>query len=69
VRWSERCPNCSRYWAWSPMTEQTDDPFALLLDEQWDVEPGDEGDIRDPETVLARMLGLLLAAVPRVDET
>jgi hypothetical protein len=51
------------------MTEQTDDPFALLLDEQWDVEPGDEGDIRDPETVLARMLGLLLAAVPRVDET
>jgi hypothetical protein len=47
------------------MTEQTDDPFTLLLDEQWNVEPGDYGDIRNLETVLARMPGLLLAAVPR----
>lgn len=53
--WSERCPTCSRYWAWSPMAEQTEDPFDLPLDDEWDLEPGDDGDIRAPETVLARM--------------
>jgi hypothetical protein len=37
VRWSERCPTCSRYWAWSLMTEQTEDPFDLPLDDEWDV--------------------------------
>jgi hypothetical protein len=54
-----RCPTCSRYWAWSPMTEQTEDPFDLPLDDECDVEPGDDGDIRDPEAFLARMPGLL----------
>jgi hypothetical protein len=32
------------------MTDQTDDPFDLLLDDEWDVEAGDDGDVRDPET-------------------
>jgi hypothetical protein len=41
------------------MTEQTEDPFDLPLDDECDVEPGDDGDIRDPEAFLARMPGLL----------
>jgi hypothetical protein len=39
-------------------------PAHLLLDDEWDVEPGDDRDIRDPEAILARMPGLLLAAGP-----
>ena len=39
------------------MTDQTErGPFDLLLDDEWDVEPGDDEDIRDPEAILARML-------------
>jgi hypothetical protein len=49
------------------MTGQIDDPFDLPLDDEWDVEPGDDEDIRDPEAIMARMPGLLLAAVARVD--
>jgi hypothetical protein len=37
------------------MTDQIDDPFGLPLDDVWDVEPGDDGDIHDPEAILARM--------------
>jgi hypothetical protein len=38
------------------MSDQTDeDSFDLLQNDEWDVEPGDDGDIRDPEAVLARM--------------
>jgi hypothetical protein len=44
-------------------------PAHLLLDDEWDVEPGDDRDIRDPEAILARMPGLLLALRARVDET
>jgi hypothetical protein len=39
-------------------------PAHLLLDDELDVEPGDDRDIRDPEAILARMPGLLLAAGP-----
>jgi hypothetical protein len=39
-------------------------PAHLLLDDEWDVEPGDDRDIRDPEAILARMPGLLLTAGP-----
>jgi hypothetical protein len=37
------------------MTDQTEDDFDLLLDDEWDVEPGDDVDTRDPEAILARM--------------
>jgi hypothetical protein len=46
------------------MTDPTDHPFDLLLDDEWDVDPVEDGDIRDPEAILARMPSLLLAAVP-----
>ena len=31
------------------MIEQTEDPFDLLLDDEVDVEPADDGEIRGPE--------------------
>ena len=33
------------------MTDQTDDPFDLPLDDEWHVEPGDDGDIRAASNV------------------
>jgi len=33
------------------MTDPIDDQSHLLLDDEWDVEPGDDGDIRHPEAI------------------
>jgi hypothetical protein len=35
------------------MTSATDDPFELLLNDEWDVEPGDDGEIPCPITPTA----------------
>jgi hypothetical protein len=38
------------------MTGLTEDPFDLLLDDEWDVDPVvEDGVIRDPEAILARL--------------
>jgi hypothetical protein len=40
----------------SPIADPTEeDPFDLPLDDELDLEPGDDGDIRDPEAILAWM--------------
>jgi hypothetical protein len=51
--WNARYSICNTWCcrvrlSW-PRTDQTDDPFDMLLDDEWDVEPGEDGDIRDPE--------------------
>ena len=55
------------YGARSPMTDQTDD-VRSAAGRRVGRRTCDDGDIRDPEAILARMPGLLLAAMPRVDE-
>jgi hypothetical protein len=37
------------------MIEQTEDPFDLPLGDEWDVEAGDDGDIRDTEGIIASL--------------
>lgn len=43
------------------MTDQTDDPFDMVLDDEWDADPV-EDDNHDPQVILARMAGRPLRA-------